>query len=111
MKGNEQALLGTVGLCRKAGKLIIGTDAVCQALRAGKKPCGVLTANDISQNTNKRLHDKCNTYGVPLWQLPATGEALAHAVGKSAKTAAVAVTEAGLWRLLLSRLEGGGTNP
>ncbi len=98
------ALLGAIGLCRKAGRLILGTDAVCLALREKKKPFGVLAANDVSANTAKRLADKCNTYGVPLRQIGASGEELAAAVGKGAKTAAVAVTDAELWRLVLSRL-------
>lgn len=104
------ALLGAVGLCRKAGKLIAGTDAVCQALREKKKPCGVLAAGDISQNTAKRLRDKCGTYGVPLVFIPASGEALAAAVGKGAKTAAVAVTDEGLWNLVRSRAETQASN-
>ena len=103
MTPENQALLGAVGLCRKAGKLIIGTDAVCLALREKKKPCGVLAAGDVSENTSKRLQDKCNTYAVPLLRLSAGGEELSRAIGKSSKTAAVAVTDDQLWRLVLSR--------
>ena len=100
-----QGVLGAIGLCRKAGKAVIGTDAVCEALRGKKKPCGVFTANDNSPNTDKRLRDKCKTYGVPLSVLPADGEELARAVGKGAKTAAVAVTDENLYRLTVGKLE------
>lgn len=103
--GTHNALLGAVGLCRKAGKLIVGTDAVCLALREKKKPCGVLAASDVSENTAKRLSDKCTTYGVPLVNVSARGEDLAAAIGKGAKTAAVAVTDESLWKLVLSKLE------
>ena len=108
--GKPDALLGAVGLCRKAGKLIVGTDAVCEALREKKKPCGVLAAADVSQNTAKRLRDKCATYGVPLVFISAGGEALAAAIGKGAKTAAVAVTDEGLWALVRSRAEAPNSN-
>ncbi len=102
--GKHDAALAAVGLCRKAGKLILGTDEVCLALRGAKKPFGVLAANDISENTAKRLRDKCATYGVPLCRLEADCQTLAHAIGKKTKVAAVAVTDQGLWGLVESRL-------
>ena len=101
---NAAAVLQAIGLCRKAGKIVIGTDAVCEALRGRQKPASVFAANDISANTEKRLRDKCATYGVPLRVLPANGETLAHALGKSAKTAAVAVTDENLCRLVMGKL-------
>ena len=100
------SVLGALGLCRKAGKVVIGTDAVIDALRAKVPPLAVFAAGDNSENTNKRLRDKCATYAVPLYPLPANGEDLARALGKSAKTAAVAVTDEHLCRLVLSRLQG-----
>ena len=104
--GTEQALavLQAIGLCRKAGKVIIGTDAVCEAMRGRHKPVAVFAANDISENTEKRLRDKCTTYGVSLRVIPAGGEMLAHALGKCAKTAAVAVTDENLYRLVIEKL-------
>ena len=100
-----QKVLGALGLCRKAGKTVLGTDAVCEALRGDPRPCAVFAAGDNSENTNKRLRDKCATYAVPLRTLPVSGEELAAALGKSARTAAVAVTDENLCRLVLSRLE------
>ena len=55
MEKHNGALLGAVGLCRKAGKLVMGTDAVCLALREAKKPFGVLAAGDCSENTSKQI--------------------------------------------------------
>ena len=103
MQTDENAVLQAIGLCRKAGKTVIGTDAVCEALRGRKKPVAVFAANDNSENTDKRLRDKCATYGVPLLMLPADGEALAHALGKGARTAAVAVTDENLYRLVIGK--------
>ena len=109
MRTNDPAaVLRAIGLCRKAGRVVIGTNAVCEALRGREKPIAVFAANDISGNTEKRLRDKCATYGVPLRTIPASGEALAHALGKSAVTAAVAVTDENLCRLVTEAISPGG---
>lgn len=93
-------LAGAIGLCRKAGKLIIGTESVCEAVAGGKKPCAVLLANDNAPNTDRKVRNKCAYYGVRLLQLPLDGETLAHAVGKTSHTAAVAVTDGNMLRLV-----------
>ena len=98
--------LRALGLCRKAGKLIVGTDAVCAALAGGQKPCAVCAAADNSENTGKKLRDKCGFYGVKLIWLPVSGERLAHAIGKNARCAAVAVTDENLCGLVVSTLTG-----
>ena len=81
----------SLGLARRAGQLITGTDMVCDALAAGKVRL-VVRAGDVSENTKKKLTDKCGFYGVPLLGLCAGGEALARAVGKAGTLAAVGVT-------------------
>ena len=100
----EEKILRAIGLCRKAGKLLIGTDAVCAALAGKQKPCAVFAAADNSENTGKKLRDKCGFYRVELISLPVSGERLAHAIGKQARCAAVAVTDANLCRLVGSTL-------
>ena len=95
-------LLSSLGLCARAGALVFGTAMVCDAMRAGgkKRPRLVLEACDTSQATHKKLTDKCTFYGVRHVRLPATGEALAAALGKSAVLAAVAVCDDNLCRML-----------
>ena len=102
----EERVLRAVGLCRKAQKLVIGTDAVCEAISGRQKPFAVFAASDNSENTDKKLRDKCGFYGVELIPLPATGERLAHAIGKGARCAAVAVTDENLCRLVRKTLTG-----
>lgn len=97
--------LGALGICAKARGLICGTPMVCEALAGRKKPRLVLAAEDNSPATDKRLTDKCAYYGVRLVRLPCGGEALAGAVGKSARLAAVALTDENLCRLVLGTLE------
>ena len=97
--------LSALGLCAKAGKLVFGTPMICEALSGRKKPYAVFAASDNSQNTSKRLGDRCAFYGIPLHELRADGETLARAVGKSGRLAAVAVTDEQLCRLVCGKLE------
>lgn len=98
-------LLSALGLCRKAGGLIFGTPLVCDALKSAKKPFLVIAASDNSQNTTKRLRDRCAFYGVELKELAMSGDSLAHAIGKSGKISAVAVTDANLCRLVQNAMQ------
>ncbi len=101
----ELRTLRALGLCAKARKLIFGTPMVCDAMKAGKPVFGVLCAGDNSENTVKRLSDRCRFYGVSLTVLKSDGEVLAGAVGKTGRLAAVAVTDENLYRLVSGTLE------
>ncbi len=103
-RGAERTMKA-LGLCAKAGRLICGTALICEALRGRHKPLLVLEAADNSENTAKRLRDRCNFYGVPLVRLRASGELLAGAVGRTGRVAAAAVTDAQLCRLVQGTLE------
>ena len=97
-------VLRALGLCAKARALTIGTPMICEALKQKKKPCLVLVAEGNSENTSKRLVDKCAYYGVQLTPLAVSGEILAAAVGKQSRVAAVAVTDEQLCRLVKKAL-------
>ena len=114
---DEKGILQMVGLCRRAGKTVIGTDMVCEHLRAQSKKRGdrnnknageteilVLEGADTSENTHKKISDKCVYYNVKHVQLNSSCEALGKAVGKRA-TAVVAIADASFCRAILSRLE------
>ena len=93
-------LLSTIGLCARAGRLIVGTPMVCEAMRKAGAVICVLEASDTSDNTHKKLTDKCTFYHVPHHRLAADGSALGHAVGKTGAVAAVAVTDRDLYKAL-----------
>ena len=101
-------LLGTIGLCRRAGKLICGVDLICTELRKSAKRAQsvqiVLAPSDVSDNTRKKLNDKCKFYGVTLCFLPYTAAELSAAVGKDAPIGAVAITDAKLWQSVKNHL-------
>ena len=94
MARDEKKLLGMIGICRGAGAVVVGVPMICDELRRrGEERCKsiiVFEASDTSDNTHKRISDKCKFYKVRQVRLSADCEALGHAVGKSA-VAAVAV--------------------
>ena len=99
---NDRKLMSAIGLCVKAGKVIFGVPMICDALRRGGKnaPLLVLESSDTSENTHKRITDKCGHYGVKHVRLCQDGEQLAAAVGKSSHIGEVAVTDKGLSQLI-----------
>ena len=99
-------VLKALGLARKAGALVCGTPMIITALRSAKKPMLVVSANDISEGTRKKLSDKCAYYETPLATVAVSGEVLAEAVGKSGFLAAVAVTDENLAKLVNKGLAG-----
>ena len=100
----RERLLSALGLCAKAGKLICGVPMICDAIARRRGSFVVFGAEDNAANSAKKIADKCSFYGVELHMLPVDGEALAHAVGKTGRLAAVAVTDDNLARLVTKHL-------
>lgn len=73
--------LSTLGLAAKAGKLVFGTQFVCEGLQA-KKVVAVIEAAGSGPNTAKRLRDRCAFYEIPLYLCSADAEELGRALGK-----------------------------
>ena len=82
------------------GKLILGVPMIIEAMQKGKNVLLVLEAGDTSDNTHKKISDKCNFYQVEKIQLDIDGGALASAVGKSSTLAAVAITDEGFYKMV-----------
>lgn len=96
----EARLLSTAGLAARARRTVIGTDQICDALRAGQVKL-VLEASDTSDNTHKRLTDKTSYYGVPLCRVKTDCAGLAGAFGKrNGSVAAVGITDSGIVRAM-----------
>lgn len=103
----RKKLLMTIGLAAKAGKIIYGTPLICEGLRqkGEKKPVVVLEASDTSENTHKKLSDKCAFYETPLIKLPATMSEISAAVGKTSLVAALGIKDIGLAEAVLGKLD------
>ena len=99
---NEEGLLFALGLAAKARALVFGVPQICEALskkKGAKYPLLVVEASDTSDNTHKRISDRCRYYNVKRVRVAASTAALAHALGKSALCSAVAITDENLCRL------------
>ena len=90
---------------------------VCELLqkRSAKNKCKndgkldiiVIEASDTSENTHKKISDKCVYYNVKHIRLDATCEILGKAVGKRA-AAVVAIADENFCRAVLLKLEEAG---
>ncbi len=81
-------LLSFLGLCRRAGKLVIGFDPVREAVETGKAFL-VLVAADISANTLKKLNTAIGEFGVPFYTVNRTKDEISFSLGKTCACLAV----------------------
>ena len=85
-------VLSTVSLCRRAGKLIIGFDAVIAELGSGnfdpkgsgKSPGGILLACDVSQKTEKEIRFHADRRGCEVVKAEFSMDDARGAIGKRA---------------------------
>lgn len=83
--------LNLLGLAMRAGKIISGESLVLKEVRM-RKASVVILANDASENTKKKISDKCSFYGVPVIDEFSTEE-MSRAIGK--ERVVCALTDAG----------------
>ena len=74
------SILQTLGLAYKAKRILIGEDVIT-ALK-NKKVVLIILANDVSENTKKRFHDKSQFYSVEIIECFSKIE-IGGALGKS----------------------------
>ena len=72
MANEQHPLMGALGLCRKAGKLLHGYDRVQENALRGKVALVLLTA-DASERTVKHMKEACE--GLPLPEVIAKASA------------------------------------
>ncbi|MBQ8576793.1 MAG: ribosomal L7Ae/L30e/S12e/Gadd45 family protein [Clostridia bacterium] len=90
---------GLLGIAKKAGKVIAGTNLTAEAVRSGapaKMPHAVFVACDASENTKKRITNCCTYYEVPFYEIPLDTASVGNAIGKSGSISVVGVTDRGL---------------
>lgn len=81
-------LLSFLGLCRRAGKLTLGNDMVLDAVDSGGAYL-VVTASDISKNTERKILSRCEARGVRCLNLGRTKDEVSFALGRLCVVAAV----------------------
>ncbi len=100
-------LLGALGLCRRAGALTVGFDAVKDAVLMGKAHL-VLYAQDASEGNVRRIQWMCREVGdeCEALPLPLTKQDLAAILHKA--VGVLAVTDENLAVLCRAKLPNGG---
>ncbi len=93
--------LGFLGLLRKAGKITIGCDPVCDSVSSGRSGL-VLMAEDISPNTKKTVLKRCVSYPVHIYIIKCTKEELTFALGR--QTAVISVDDEKAASAILQKL-------
>lgn len=87
----KQKQLNLLGLAQRASKLQSGEEIVLNEIRKGTAQL-VLVANDSSENTKKKIEDKCRYYNVALFTDFTTVE-MSQALGK--KRSIIAICDRG----------------
>ena len=94
--------LGTIGLCRRAGKLIFGFDAVKdEIIKPGSKVSGVIIADDLSDKTKKEVNFVCGRYNVEVCCPGVTMDEIKGVIGKY--TGILAILDDGLFRSIMKQ--------
>lgn len=84
-----KSLSGFLGLCARAGQLILGQDMCVAAIRKGTAWLALIDER-ASDNTFKRMHDSCQSHGAVLYTLPEG--LISRASGKDGRMTAVIPT-------------------
>lgn len=98
----KQQILQILGLATRARMTITGEELTISEVRRGNAKL-VLVAEDASDNTSKKLQDKCSHYKVDI-QIFGTRAELGHAIGKDERVV-MAVTDKGFAKKLKSLFE------
>jgi ribosomal protein L7Ae-like RNA K-turn-binding protein len=101
-------VLNLLGIARRAGKLISGEEMVIKAVQKREAHLVILSV-DASDNTRKKITDKCRSYQIP-YLICFEREALGKAIGKTERVV-IAIIEKGLAGLIKQNMEesaGGG---
>ncbi len=88
---DTEKLLRYVGLCKRAGGVVRGSELIEKSLHKAPHPVCVLVSSDASERTAGQLQSKCATAGVPCVTIEADKYTLAHTVGATSPCAALAL--------------------
>ncbi len=84
---------GALGLCRRAGRLVQGYDAVCRSVQSGEAKL-VIVAADVSEKTEKEVRFVAEKAQIPLLRIGDDMSALSEQLGR--KVGVLSVTDSEL---------------
>ena len=96
-------VISLLGIAKKAGKVIAGTEMAVESVRSGKKDAVklFLLASDASANTLKRIENTGAYYGIPVIRLETDKAELARVIGKQSLVSALGITDQGFCDAML----------
>ena len=103
----EAKVLSLLGIAKKAGKVICGTDMAVESIRSGKKGSVVLLllASDESKYAVKRIENTSAYYKIPLIRLQADKLELARLTGSRAELSVAGITDTGFANAMMSVMQ------
>ncbi|MDP4120271.1 MAG: ribosomal L7Ae/L30e/S12e/Gadd45 family protein [Bacillota bacterium] len=90
-------ILSFLGICKRAGRLTIGNDAVIKCIETRQSKL-IIVANDISQKTEKGIISVCEMYKINILRLQSSKDDLSMALGKY--SAVISVNDEGFAKKL-----------
>ena len=96
-------VVSLLGIAKKAGKVIAGTEMAVESVRSRKKDAVKLfiLACDASANTVKRIENTSAYYKIPVIRLEADKSELARIIGRHSEVSALGVTDQGFTDAML----------
>ena len=88
----QDKFLSAVGLARRAGHAVFGTELVRSSAKAGKAKI-IIVASDVSENTKKEITDTAAFYKTECIISCYTMAQLSTAAGLMRNTSSVAITD------------------
>lgn len=99
---NTKDVMGFLGLCRKAGKLLCGHDVVKESIISSSAQL-VLLSSDASERLEREMRHACSYDGksIPVYRTPLCMEEFGIGLGKS--SAVFSVTDTGFATKILQK--------
>lgn len=80
---NNQKIYGILGLAKKAGKIVAGTDACLQEIEKNNIKLLIL-ATDSAERTKKTFKQKCKQFNICVYEILTINE-ISNSIGKENK--------------------------
>lgn len=100
---SETKILGLIGLCKKAGKIVAGA-ALCEREIRARKSELIIIACDISNTSLKAITDICNHYSV-RYIICCDMNSLGKAVGAAGDRSVISVNDKGFSDAILKKID------
>lgn len=99
---NTKDILGFLGLCRKAGKLLCGHDVVKESVISSASQL-VFLSSDASERLEREMRHACSYEGksIPVYRTPISMDEFGISLGK--KSAVFSVTDTGFANKIIQK--------